>query len=500
MWAKKWLRWTLIIIVLAVLCFLVFGGSKPAVYETATVSRGTVTETVTATGQIKPKSYASLHFKTAGTIASMNGEVGDVVRSGQILATLDVSDLSKKVTQAQADLIASQVALENSQQDIADASIKSNQSLTLLYDDAAPTFADVLNLSQQAYATISSFYDLNNRMTISVANTILSSQLVINANNGKETADGAMIVLRKLLENFPRSASREKVDATFAASAQPLADMQTALTALINAVAAISSNAMPAATLDQYKTALATASTNLNSAITKQTSAASKFRDTGISNSLASNSAEAQERTAAANVEKTKAALAIAQQNLTDVYLRAPFAGTIATKSKQIGELVTSADQVYYVLGQGGLEVVANIPEVDIARIHVGADAEGTLDAFSASEQFPLTIESIDPDQTTIDGVVYYKTHFIFKNVDARFRSGMSVNLTMTANQKTDVLVVPRRAVSQRAASSTIRVLPAGHNATPEVRNVSVGLRGDSDVEIISGLVEGDLVIVGEKK
>ena len=109
-------------------------------------------------------------------------------------------------------------------------------------------------------------------------------------------------------------------------------------------------------------------------------------------------------------------------------------------------------------------------------------------------------IESIDPDQTTIDGVVYYRTHFVFKNADARFKSGMSVNLTLTTTQKEGVLVIPRRAVTQRAGTSTVKLAPAKEGASPVVRDITVGLKGDMLIEVLSGLVEGEKVITGEKK
>jgi HlyD family secretion protein len=199
-------------------------------------------------------------------------------------------------------------------------------------------------------------------------------------------------------------------------------------------------------------------------------------------------------------LEKARASLAVAEQSLSDAYLRAPFAGTVATKSKQIGELVTSADQVYYILGNAGLEVVANVPEVDVARIRVGMPVSGTLDAFSSDKVFNLEVESIDPDQTTIDGVVYYKTHFVFKEVDPAFRPGMSVNLTMIANQKDNVIVVPRRAVTQKNGSSTIRIAPITNGALPEIRNVKIGLKGDMLIEVMEGINEGESVVVSEKK
>ena len=500
LFAKTWLRWVLGIAVVAVGGGFIFGSSAPVVYDSVAVTRGSVTETVTGTGQIKPKSYASLRFKTSGIVARLNVDVGDVISTGQVLATLDASDLARKVTQAQADLAGANVELANAKQALTDQHVKGTQAATLLYANVPNKFNDVLNLSQQAYASFATFYDSSNRLTGSIAGVILNSQLVTDTNNAKAPADNAMKLVKVTLENFPPGATQEQIDSALTAVHKPLQDLQASLTTLINAVAAIPTGAISAATLDTYKTTLATAQTNLNSAISSETNASANLQDTEIQNGLTVNAAQATERTAEANLEKAKAALSIAEQNLSDAYLRAPISGVVATKSKQIGELVTSADQVYYLLGNGGLEVVANIPEVDVARITVGGEVTGTLDAFSSAEQFALKIDSIDPDQTTIDGVVYYKTHFSFTKTDPRFRSGMTVNLTMIANHKENVLVIPRRAVTQKGKGATVRILPTDLSATPEVREIKVGLKGDTQVEVESGLAEGETVITGEKK
>ena len=78
--------------------FLAFGRPEVKEYETVEVTRGEVAETVTATGQIKPKVSASLRFRIAGTVSQLLVDVGDQVKAGQLLARLDDSELLKKLT------------------------------------------------------------------------------------------------------------------------------------------------------------------------------------------------------------------------------------------------------------------------------------------------------------------------------------------------------------------------------------------------------------------
>lgn len=495
LWAKKSLRRVVYAVVAITLAFFIFGSNKEVRYETVAVQRGAVVAGVRATGQVKPRTFASLRFKTAGTVARTYVEVGDRVAAGQLLASLDTATIARQVTQAEADLSVYDVAALNAKTEIEDQKTKNEQSLTVIYADAPTIFADVLNLTQQAYATFSTFFDSTNRLLSAVSSPILNTQLVLDTNNGKLLADSAMMQVKKALQNFPVAASQGQIDTAVAALATPVQDLQVGLTAVINAVAAIPSGAVAATTLDGYKTALTTAQTNLNSALSKYTTLATDIANQKIQNTLLLNTAMANSRTASANLEKAKAALAIARGDLADATLRAPFAGTISSKGKQAGESVTATDQMYYLLGEGGLEVVANIAEIDIAKLAVGNKAEIKLDAYGNETVFVATMSEIDPAETIVDGVSTYRVKFVFEEQNPGIRSGMTADITILAARKDDVLKIPARAVKGINGSSTVRVM-RGETVTDVP--VRTGLRGsDSSIEVVEGLLEGDVVVVG---
>lgn len=497
LWAKTWLRRTLYVVIVIVILFVLFGGSKPVEYQTVLAGRGTITEAVAATGQVRPKSYASLRFKTTGSIARMNAEVGEQVAAGQALAILDTSALSREVTKAQAELVVAQVALDNSGQEVTDTGVKNTQTLDLLYAGAPSTIADIFNLSLQAYATLVSFYESSGRLNSSISASSQNAQLVVNAENAKSVADEAKLALQKAVEDLPPSASPAQVDAALSAAAPALQKLKLSLASLINVVASVPTGSINATTLQAYKDALATAQTNLNSAVTKQVELSSDISDAKVQGGLNTNTTNAALRTAQANVEKAKATLAIAQQNLADAYLRAPFSGTVAAKSKQVGELVTTSDQVYYLIGEGGLEITANVPEVDIAKIKVGDKTTVKLDAYGNDTVFEATVTDIDPAETIVDGVATYKVTFKFTAPDAGIRSGMTAELSIVTAQKQDVVKVPQQAVKLSDGQAVVRVI-SGETATDVP--VSTGLRGnDGMIEIVGGISDGASVVVGTK-
>ena len=138
-------------------------------------------------------------------------------------------------------------------------------------------------------------------------------------------------------------------------------------------------------------------------------------------------------------------------------------------------------------------EIEANVPEADIAKIKVGNTADVTLDAYGNDVRFNVKITAIDPAETVIEGVSTYKTTFQFTAEDGRIKSGMTANLDILTDKKENVIAIPSRAVITKGADKIVTVL--GNNILKEVK-VTLGLRGsDGNVEIVSGISEGDKVV-----
>jgi RND family efflux transporter MFP subunit len=81
--------------------------------QNATVTRGTISATVGAAGNVSTVRNTSLTFQVAGKVAQMNVQVGDVVKAGQTLAQLDTTDLQLSLKTAQVNLNASQITLND---------------------------------------------------------------------------------------------------------------------------------------------------------------------------------------------------------------------------------------------------------------------------------------------------------------------------------------------------------------------------------------------------
>ncbi|MEK7107483.1 MAG: hypothetical protein AAB899_04845, partial [Patescibacteria group bacterium] len=125
-------------------------------------------------------------------------------------------------------------------------------------------------------------------------------------------------------------------------------------------------------------------------------------------------------------------------------------------------------------------------------QVKLGDEARVTLDAYSSDVVFAAAVTKIDPAETIIDGVPTYKTTLQFLQDDRRIRSGMTANTDIAGAKRENVLYIPGRAIVGKGADKTVTVIEG--EATREVK-IETGLRGSNgDVEVISGLAEGDKV------
>ena len=155
--------------------------------------------------------------------------------------------------------------------------------------------------------------------------------------------------------------------------------------------------------------------------------------------------------------------------------------------------------QVVIMISENEHQIEIDIPESDIGLIDLGQEAKVTLDAFPEQE-FSGKVVEIEPAETIIQGVVYYKTKIGFFDkisaIDGKVKTGMTANIIITIDSKENVLVVPLRAIKEKDSVKFVRVASDKASQDYAEIEVEIGLRSNQGtVEIISGLNEGDKVI-----
>lgn len=171
-----------------------------------------------------------------------------------------------------------------------------------------------------------------------------------------------------------------------------------------------------------------------------------------------------------------------------------PFNGIITNIEKEVGETVATNETVITAMGAGVFQIVSYVPEVNIALIQLGAEAEVTLDAYGENALFYAKVIAIDPAETIRDGVSTYRITLQFKEKDSRIKSGMTANVSIIIFNKPNVIVLPGGVIIQKDGKTFIEVK---ENGGTELREVVLGeMSSLGQVEIVAGLEEGEKVIL----
>jgi len=197
-----------------------------------------------------------------------------------------------------------------------------------------------------------------------------------------------------------------------------------------------------------------------------------------------------------ADVSRQSASVQSAQEDVRKTELRTLADGVLGKFDTKIGEYVTAGTVVATIVSHQ-FHVKVDISESDIAKVKMNDSAIITFDAFGDDVIVSGQVVAIDPSQTEISGVVYYKTTVLLDDIaDLAVRSGMTANVKILTDKIEQVLVAPRRAVLKKDGKDIVRVVTNKDKGIFEEREVVTGLSGDEGlIEIVSGLEEGQEVV-----
>lgn len=177
---------------------------------------------------------------------------------------------------------------------------------------------------------------------------------------------------------------------------------------------------------------------------------------------------------------------------LESLQIKAPITGIVFAVSAEGGQTYQAEETLFTIGDPKALEVVANVTEEDYPLISVGQSAEIYFDARpevtvqgNIERIIPIRIEGDRPR---------YNIYITLDEVPDGLADGMTSDTAITIAERAEVLCLPRSVV--RASGVNEVTLKVWTNQSIETRTVTIGLRGDSDVEILSGLSEGEQVVI----
>jgi RND family efflux transporter MFP subunit len=190
-------------------------------------------------------------------------------------------------------------------------------------------------------------------------------------------------------------------------------------------------------------------------------------------------------------INQDQAAVDSLQQQLQNSRITAPITGTVVAVRAKPGDTITSARPVFILATPGAPIVRAQLTDEEAARLASGQKASVQLDDGSGkTAQWPASVGDVTPAK---DGAAAVVDLTVKWPADGSPKIGLPVQISVTVQEKPQVLVVPKNAVRQTSGKSYVEVLDG---TSRRLTSVQVGITGSDKVEIVSGLTEGQTVVL----
>jgi HlyD family secretion protein len=502
--------------------------SKSEGSQIVEVSRGTLLTTVSAIGSISMPHHAELTFGSGGTVSEVNVEFGDVVKEGEMLARLDAASLEKAVTQAEASLRTAQINLEKAKEPFSAADIAKAEatveSAGASLNKAEDELKDALNPYSEADVAEAEGAVRNARVALDGA----QHELVITQKNSTVEIEETELKVRECRENYQSSLEKyyglyytdEYLDWSLAKLlGADLDDIKLEVvdswTKLVSAkesleIAQIRADESLAAAQNSVAKAedtLLKAEENLEDIKAGADAVIVETKESQLATARAA-LAKAEEDLAEMKagpdlqdvelkqiqVDKAQITLDEAKEQLEEAAIVAPFDGTVANVGVSVGDKVTASTSVVLLVDTGEVEIDAAVDEIDVAKVKAGQMVGATLDAIP-NAMLRGKVIAVSPIAQMQAGVVTYKVSIEVQNArGVELREGMTTSVDIVVERKDNVLLVPSRAIRRNVPDRVVDVA-IGEGGTEE-RPVEIGSSDAMRTEILSGLEEGEKIVV----
>jgi HlyD family secretion protein len=525
----------------------------PVRYITASVERGTLITSVTGSGQVSALNQVELKSKVTGDVVYVGVNDGQIVKAWTLIAQLDARDAQKAVRDAEANLESAKLSLEKitkpadtlsliqSENTLARANenkINAESTLVQSYEDALNTTSNVfLTLPNIMSGLQSILYSAQNGLGGTSQQNIdyytdavrrysaLADSFRIDVNEKYKIARAGYETNLVQYKLITRSSSKEDIEKLLEDTYKSTRNIAEAIKSTNNLIQLYKDeltkqNLSPATLTETHLSNLNTYTGNTNTFLTNLLNVKTSIvdaRDVQINSertiventeSLAKLKAGTDVldiRSQELSVIQKENALLDAREKFADYFIRAPFEGTVTKLVIKKGDSVSSGSIAgSLITSQKIVEISLN--EVDAAKIEVGQKSTLTFDAIEDLE-ISGRVTTIDAIGTVSQGVVTYAVQITLDTQDIRVKSGMSVNATIITSAKQNILIVPNSALKSEGSSQYVETFDTPLTQEPGIQGsisptlpkrqlVEKGLSNDMMTEIVTGLTEGDQVVV----
>lgn len=465
-------------------------------YTTAEVTRMDVSSSITGSGTLEAADSYSVTTLIEGSILTADFEEGDEVEEGTILYTIDSSDASNSLEQAEISLNQAQRSYNNqleSQEDLIITSPVSGQvySIDVEVGDAVAAGETVATIrdSQTMSLEVSfpadaaaSFY-VGQSATVTLDSTFETLTGTISEISGTDTVLTGNVIVRTVTIDVSNPGG--------------LSTEQTASAA----VGTATSTASGTFTYKEEETVTAEVSGEVSSIRVSEGDRVSSGQTLIV---LTSDDLDDSLQSASESLRNAEISLENQYENLDDYTITSPIKGTIVDKNYNAGE-TTEANQVLCTIYDlSYLTMTLSVDELDIASIEVGQSVSIVADAVEDTT-YTGTVTKVSVAGTSSGSATTYPVTIRIDETDGLL-PGMSVDATIELASAEDVLAIPSAALNRGDTVLVTADSPSAANGTLVESTtedgedyysveVTTGVSGDDYIEIVSGLQEGDTVV-----
>jgi multidrug efflux pump subunit AcrA (membrane-fusion protein) len=462
------------------------GASSSTQYRTAVATLGTVTQTISLSGNLAPVGETDLDFGSSGRVTAVDVHPGQAVTAGQPLATIDPAALQAALTQAQATLASAQARLS--------------------LDQAGPS-AQSLAQSQAAVRTAQT--QLQGAQT-ALADTQLLDQSSIGAAQSALTAAQAKLSADQAnrCPSVPTASPSASPSPGGCATPQQIGADTAAATAARDGVSSAQARAQQSE--HQAQSQLSAGQVQLQNAQASLTA-------------LQQGTTTQQVQIDQSQVQIDQISVDNAQRALTQATLTAPVDGVVGQVNVSVGQIApggssssgsssgqgggssasssgtsssssssSSTTHSIVILTPGAFQVVGSVSDAQVNHIAAGQRARITV--AGATQSITGTVTGIAPEATVTSGVATFPVTVMLDGSNPSLHAGVSASIAVVVNQVVHVLTVPSSAIRPSGGGAdSVQTLVDGQ---PQSLPVAIGASDALRTQVVSGLNEGDTVVI----
>ena len=505
---KKKRRWPKVVIAVVVILALIFffvirpmlGAGKDLLagaYLTSAAQMQDMTVSVSSTGTIQPIDSYNVSGMVTGEVLEAPFEVGDQVEKGDVLYRIDPGSAETALQQAQLSVQQAQLNYNSIADGLAPKASGAGvvQQLHVKKGDMVSAGSPIADIANTSTMTLTLPFQSADAARISVG-------------------QAATVTLAGTLETLPGTvesvASADLVGNGGALVRQVKIRVQNpgALTTSTTATAKVGDIACAGSGTFEASLSQTITATGSGEVVSVNTSVGSWVSAGQVLVNLGGSSAETSLENASISLQNAQLSLQNAQDALDNYTITAPISGTVIEKNFKAGDTIdnnslTAAGGTLAVLyDMSTLTFEMKIDEKDINKIQAGQEVTITADAVEGVI-YSGVVDTVNINGTTVSGQTNYPVTVVI-NDPQDLKPGMNVSADIIVERAGTVLCVPVDAVNRGSDKPTVQV--AGEGALDEqgnvvdpskleTREVTLGRNDTNNIEITSGLKEGEVVV-----